>query len=80
MDTAGDGQRIAVLEEKIDQGFAEMRSEMRSEFREVRSEIRIEVNAARSEARADFRTMLGLVFALWATTALSVVAILLGHA
>jgi len=76
MSTAGDGQRIAVLEEKIDKGFAEMRSE----FKEVRSEIRIEVNAARSEARADFRTMLGLVFALWATTALSVVAILLGHA
>lgn len=75
MEARKDDQRIAVLEKKIDEGFAEMRNE----FREVRSEIRVEVNAARSEARADFRTMMALVFGLWATTALAVVGILIRH-
>jgi nitrate reductase NapE component len=75
MEARNDDQRIAVLEKKIDDGFAEMRSE----FKAVRTEIGNEVNAARGEARADFRTMMALVFGLWATTALAVVGILIGH-
>jgi hypothetical protein len=65
MQAVSDEQLMERLEKKVDAGFAEMRAE----FSQVRS-----------ESRADFRTLLSVIFGLWATTALAVVGILLGHA
>jgi hypothetical protein len=74
-------QRIESLERKIDDGFAEMRSEFRTVRNELRTEIkaserelRAEIISARSDARGDFRTLVTLVVSLWGATVLTVLA------
>jgi uncharacterized protein YdhG (YjbR/CyaY superfamily) len=81
MQALSDDQRIEALERKIDDGFAEMRSEFRTVRSEVRTEIkaserelRAEIISARSDARGDFRTLVALVVSLWAATVLTVLA------
>jgi hypothetical protein len=68
MQALSDGQHIAAieakvdeLEKKIDDGFAEMRTE----FKNVRMEMREVVTAARSEARADFRLLIGILLPMY---------------
>jgi hypothetical protein len=77
MQALSDEQGIDALEKKlddgfarVDQGFAEMRSEIKSSERGLRSEIL----SARSDARGDFRTLLAVVVSLWAATVLTVLA------
>jgi hypothetical protein len=41
--------------------------------------LRGEIIAARTDARADFRTLLGVVFAMWTATVLAVVGVLVAH-
>jgi hypothetical protein len=72
MQALSDEQQIDRLEKKVDKGFAEMRAQIVSSERGLRTEI----VAARSDARADFRTLIGLVVAMWSATVLGVVAIL----
>jgi hypothetical protein len=77
-----DEQRMDALEEKIDHGFAEMRSEfkvVRSEILSAERGLRSEIISARSDARADFRTSVALVFGLWGAAVLAVVALVLNH-
>jgi len=81
MHALSDDQRIEALEKKIDDGFAEMRTEFRTVRTEVRTEIkgserelRAEIISARSDARGDFRTLVALVVSLWVATVLTVLA------
>jgi uncharacterized protein YdhG (YjbR/CyaY superfamily) len=81
MQALNDDQRIAAVEKKIDDGFAEMRrefrtvrTEMRTEIKASERELRSEIISARSDARADFRTLVALVVSLWAATVLTVLA------
>ena len=71
MQALSDDQRIASLEKKIDDGFAEMRtefravrgelndvrSEMQTEFKAVRTEMQTEFRAVRTETQADFKAV-----------------------
>jgi hypothetical protein len=82
MQALSDDQHIAAIEakvdkldKKIDDGFAEMRSE----FKNVRTEMRGEVMAARSEARADFRLLIGILLPMYLTIVLGFAALLLQH-
>ena len=82
MQALSDGQHIAAieakvdkLEKKIDDGFAEMRTE----FKNVRTEMREEVTAARSEARVDFRLLIGILLPMYLTIILGFAALLLRH-
>ena len=82
MQALSDGQHIAAieakvdkLEKKIDDGFAEMRTE----FKNVRTEMREEVTAARSEARVDFRLLIGILLPMYLTIILGFAALLLQH-
>ena len=59
-----DERRIDALEKKVDDGFAEMRREF---------------TAVRSESREDFRTLLGIVLAMFMTMIFGFAAILLQH-
>lgn len=68
-------QNVERLEKKVDDGFAEMRTE----FKAARSELRGEVTAARSEARADFRLLLGVLAGLYVTMILGFAALILQH-
>lgn len=82
MNGLSDEQRVAALEKKIDDGFAEMRSEftvVRSEILSAERGLRSEIISARSDARADFRTSVALVFALWGATVLAVFALFASH-
>lgn len=81
MQALSDDQRIEALEKKIDDGFAEMRTEfktvrteMRTEIKASERELRAEIISARSDARGDFRTLVALVVSLWAATVLTVLA------
>jgi hypothetical protein len=81
MQALSDDQRIEALEKKIDDGFAEMRTEFKTVRTEVRTEIkgserelRAEIISARSDARGDFRTLVALVVSLWVATVLTVLA------
>ena len=76
MQALSDDQRIETLERKIDKGFTEVRAQILSSERGLRGEI----IATRSEARADFRTLIAVVFSLWAATVLAVVGVLVAHA
>jgi hypothetical protein len=81
--------RIEALEKKIDEGFAEMRTQivaseraLRTEIISVRGEVhavRGEVHSVRSDARSDFRTLIAVVVAIWVATLLSVVGLLASH-
>lgn len=75
MQALNDDPRIESLEKKIDKGFAEIRTEIKGAERELRSEI----ITARTDARSDFRTLVALSFAMWVTTILCVVGVLLQH-
>jgi hypothetical protein len=69
MQALSDEQRLASLEKKIDDGFAEMRTEFRavrgeltdvqakmhSEFKEVRGETQEEFKTVRTEVRDEFK-------------------------
>jgi hypothetical protein len=71
----------------------EMRTVMRTEFAEARDQIaeirdqilsterglRGEIIAARGESRGDFRTLIGVVMAMWTAAVLAVVGLLLQH-
>ncbi len=65
--------RVDCLEKKVDDGFAAVRADIkdvRGEIRDVRGEIkegRGEIKDVRGEARADFRTLLGVQLAMFAT-------------
>jgi hypothetical protein len=85
--------KVDRLEKKIDAGFAEMRAdsiEVRAQIvsteRALRGEmvaatggLRGEMVAARNDARADFRTLIGVVIAMWTATVLGVVGVLVNH-
>jgi hypothetical protein len=71
MQALSDEQQMDRLEKKVD----EVRAQVLSSERGLRSEI----IAARSDARADFRTLLAVVLAMWTSTVLAVVAVLLGR-
>lgn len=82
MQALSDGQHIAAieakvdrLEKKIDDGFAEIRTE----FKNVRTEMREEVRAARGEARSDFRLLIGVLLPMYLTIILGFAALLLQH-
>jgi hypothetical protein len=82
MQALHDDERVDVLEKKIDKGFAETRAdsgELRAMILSSERGLRGEIIAARSDARADFRTLISVVFALWAATALAVVGVLAAH-
>ncbi len=68
--------KVDRLETRIDVGFADMRTQIVSSERALRGEIL----AARTDARADFRTLIGVVFAIWTATVLTVVGVLLAPA
>lgn len=75
MQVMSDEQRVDSLEKKIDKGFAETRAQILSSERSLRSEI----IAVRTDARADFRTLVALVFGLWAAWVLAVTGVLVAH-
>jgi hypothetical protein len=75
MEATDDNQRIGVLEKKIDDGFAEMRSQIITAERGLRTEI----GSARGDARSDFRTLLAVTFAMCVATILCIVGVLLQH-
>jgi hypothetical protein len=78
MEASSDGQRIDSLEKKIDEGFAELRTQIVDSERALRGEIaslRGEVHGVRADGRSDFRTLL----AIWAATLLAVVGLLASH-
>ncbi|MBS1887938.1 MAG: hypothetical protein JSU06_12200 [Actinobacteria bacterium] len=89
MQALSDGQHIAAieakvdkLEKKVDDGFAAMRTEaqaMRAQILSSERALRGEIVGARSDARADFRTLIGVVFAMWAATVLAVIGVLAAH-
>jgi hypothetical protein len=89
MQALSDDQHIAAieakvdrLEKKIDDGFAEIRTdsgEVRSLIVSTERAFRGEIVAARSDARADFRTLIGVVFVMWTATVLAVIGVLLAH-
>jgi hypothetical protein len=60
---------------KVDDGFASMAEKIVASERALRSEI----GAARSDARADFRTLIAVVFSLWAATVLTVVGVVVAQ-
>jgi len=63
------------LEKKIDDGFAKVDRG----FAETRAQIVSSEQAVRSDARADFRTLIAVVFSLWAATVLAVVGVLVSQ-
>ena len=75
MQALSDEQQMGRLERKVDDGFVRLESKVEESTRELRSEVL----SARSEGRQDFRTLLAVIFGMWATTVLAVVAILLNH-
>jgi hypothetical protein len=89
MQALSDDQHIAAieakvdrLEKKIDEGFADMRTQIVSSERALRVEIdsvRGEVVAVRNDTRSDFRTALAVVVGMWVATVLAVVEFLLNH-
>jgi hypothetical protein len=89
MQALSDDQHVAAieakvdrLEKKIDKGFAEMRAdsvEVRAQIVSTERALRTEIVAVRSDGRADFRTLIGVVFAMWTATMLGVIGVLLGH-
>jgi hypothetical protein len=89
MQALSDDQHIAAIEakvdklgKKVDDGFASMRTDslaVRSQILSSEHELRSEIIAARSDARADFRTLIAVIFALWAATILAIVGVLLAH-
>jgi hypothetical protein len=70
------------VEKKIDDGFAEIRKdsgEVCTVIVSTERALRSEIVAARSGARADFRTLIGVVFAMWTATVLAVIGVLVAH-
>jgi molecular chaperone GrpE (heat shock protein) len=60
MQALSDEQRLASLEKKIDDGFAEMRTEFRAvrgELNDVRTEIHAEFKAVRGETQEEFKAV-----------------------
>ncbi len=64
----------------VDRGFAEVRSQivsseraLRGEITALRGEVAAEIAAVRSDGRSDFRTLIGVVVAMWVATVLAVV-------
>lgn len=83
MQALSDEQRIDALQRKMEEGFGETRAQVLASERVLRGEItsvRGEITSARSDARQDFRTLLAVIFGMWTTTVLAVIAILLNHA
>jgi hypothetical protein len=72
---ASDEQRIGALEKKVDDGFAEMRTE----FKAVRGEVREDLREVRGEIGALHRVTMQLFAGLWLTLILGFAAILLQH-
>ena len=67
---------FARIDAKMDRGFAEMRTQVLSSERALRDEIngvRGEVAGVRGDARSDFRTVIGVVIAMWVTTVLAII-------
>jgi hypothetical protein len=64
MQALSDEQQLERLERKVDEGFAEMRSEFK---------------AVRAEARADFRLIIGILLPMYLTIILGFAALLLQH-
>jgi hypothetical protein len=75
MQAQADHPQRTALEEKIDHGFAHMLAQITATERALRGEI----VSVRTDARADFRTLLTVVVAMWVTTILAVVGVLLTH-
>jgi hypothetical protein len=74
--------KVGKLEKKIDDGFAAVRTDSEAAREQILSTERAlsgEIIAARSDARADFRTLIGVVFAMWTATVLAVVGVLVAH-
>jgi hypothetical protein len=60
MQALSEEQRMASLEKKIDDGFAEMRTEfraVRNELNDVRIEMHTEFKAVRTETQAEFKAV-----------------------
>jgi hypothetical protein len=70
---ASDEQRMGALEKKVDDGFAEMRTE----FKAVRGEVREDLREVRGEIGALHRVTMQLFAGLWLTLILGFAAILL---
>jgi hypothetical protein len=71
MQALSDEQRVEALEKKIDNGFAEMRTEfkavrgeIRTESAAIRAELGGQVMAARNDARSDFRTLISVMLTM----------------
>jgi hypothetical protein len=87
MQAMSDDQRIDVLEKKMDEGFARMdrgfaetraqivssERALRGEITGLRGEVTAEISSVRGDARSDFRTLVGVVVAMWVATVLAVV-------
>jgi hypothetical protein len=68
MQSLSEEERIDCLEKKVDEGF-----------RDVKAEMRAEILAARGDARSDFRTLLAVLLAMYMTVILGFAALLLQH-
>jgi hypothetical protein len=82
MQAAAD-EKIDVLEQKMDKGFADARTDsttLQTTILSGERALREEILAVRNDARADFRTMLAVVFGMWTTTALVVIGVLFERA
>ncbi len=75
MQALSDEQQIDRLEKKVDR----LATKMDEGFTAVRSELRTETAEVRSESRADFRTLVGVLLAMYVTMILGFAAILLQH-
>ena len=75
MEGLADKQRMDTLEKKMDEGFARVDrgfAEMRAQIQSSERALRGEIAEVRSDARSDFRTLIGVVVAMWVATMLAV--------
>jgi hypothetical protein len=86
MQAQAEDPQITTLEKKLERGFAETRAQiastehaLRREIASTGSELRGEIISVRTDARADFRSLLGVVVAMWVTTILAIVGVLLAN-
>jgi hypothetical protein len=68
-------ERMDALEQKVDDGFAEMRTE----FKAVRTEFSTAIGEVRSEARADFRTLIAVMLSMSVAMILGFAGIILSQ-
>lgn len=76
------GAKVDKLGKKVDGGFASMQVDslaVRAQILSSERALRSKIVAARNDARADFRTLIGVVFAMWTATVLAVVGVLMAH-